>query len=316
MYYLKKLTLLALLQPLSAYGKSLYIDKSCKGITGFDVYLQEAQTNAKRSVERMDSKTDTDFEAIFKRIFKTEKGSDGGKYVRGTLDGIINLKPTDDLKGSDIRLFCDNDARWVKKESGGFYDPINDMVHDTLVCQSDKWGRCYQQKAKDPPTDPQSPRYGHNPNRYVISICNAVFDNEASKKGYPLYLNEKFTRGNLGTWSIELLALFASRTILHELIHAISNGEIIDQTAGGGAYLWKNIIVKDAESSRLNADNYVYLSIWATLADLGYTLERLTGDLTEDDKKRIEDDAKNGKLKAYKDITKRGLLSSEFYVST
>jgi hypothetical protein len=31
----------------------------------------------------MDSATDTDFEAVFKRIFQTEKGSTEGQYARG-----------------------------------------------------------------------------------------------------------------------------------------------------------------------------------------------------------------------------------------
>lgn len=36
---------------------------------------------------------------------------------------IAGLNQVDDLKASDIRLFCDNDKRWGKQRStGGWYD--------------------------------------------------------------------------------------------------------------------------------------------------------------------------------------------------
>jgi hypothetical protein len=41
------------------------------------------------------------------------------------LTPIADVTPTDDLKSSDIRLYCDNDKRWKKSETSGHWlDPI------------------------------------------------------------------------------------------------------------------------------------------------------------------------------------------------
>lgn len=83
MHFLNSLTLLAFSLPLVAHSKSLYIDSSCTTRAGWDDYLNEARRLARRASERMDSASDIDFEAVFKRIFQTEKGSEEGKYARG-----------------------------------------------------------------------------------------------------------------------------------------------------------------------------------------------------------------------------------------
>lgn len=83
MHYHNSFVALALSLPLVAYSKSLYTDTSCTSKPGWDDYWKETQNLAKRGGERMDSATDTDFEAVFKRIFQTEKGSTEGQYARG-----------------------------------------------------------------------------------------------------------------------------------------------------------------------------------------------------------------------------------------
>lgn len=83
MHYLNSFALVALSLPLVAHSKSLFIDSSCTFKAGWDDYWRETQKLAQRSVERMNSASDTDFEAVFKRIFKTEKGSEEGKYAKG-----------------------------------------------------------------------------------------------------------------------------------------------------------------------------------------------------------------------------------------
>lgn len=145
MHYFSSLVLLALSLPLVAHSKSLFIDSSCTSKPGWDDYWKETQKLAKRAGERMDSATDTDFEAVFKRIFQTEKGSTEGQYARGKrisipfryfsinpvffcagiLKDIAELSPVTDLKTSEIRLFCDNDQRWGSaRRSGGWYDKV------------------------------------------------------------------------------------------------------------------------------------------------------------------------------------------------
>jgi hypothetical protein len=77
--YLSMLVLL----PLASYGKSIYIDPSCTDREGWEGYWNEGQSMAKRAVERMNSESDTDYNAVFKSIFQTAKDSDEGKYVKG-----------------------------------------------------------------------------------------------------------------------------------------------------------------------------------------------------------------------------------------
>lgn len=82
MHTLISFILLALSLPLVVNSKSIYIDSTCTSKTEWNDYWKEAQGHTKRAVERIDSGSDTDFEAVFKRIYQTEKGSEDGKYAR------------------------------------------------------------------------------------------------------------------------------------------------------------------------------------------------------------------------------------------
>ena len=83
--------------------------------------------------------------------------------------------------------------------------------------------------------------------------------------------------------SIGYLQHMVSRSILHELAHAVSKEPgtrkptIIDQVTPSGrkAYGWRNLITLDAASAPTNAESYVYFAFWAGLADEGFTLFRL-----------------------------------------
>ena len=83
MHYLNSFALLALSLPLVAHSKSIYIDSSCTDRAGWNDYWEETMTLAKRSVERINSATDTDFETVWRRIFRAEKGSDDARYAIG-----------------------------------------------------------------------------------------------------------------------------------------------------------------------------------------------------------------------------------------
>jgi hypothetical protein len=82
MRYSNTIALLAFSVPLVAHCKSLYIDQSCASKPGWDEYWKEAQSFAKRAAQRMESSSDTDFNAVFKRIYQTEKSSTEGKYAK------------------------------------------------------------------------------------------------------------------------------------------------------------------------------------------------------------------------------------------
>jgi hypothetical protein len=73
--------LLAFSLPLVAHCKTVYIDSSCTSISNWNEYWRDARSSAKRAVERMQSASDTDFAAVFKRIFHTEMGSPEGRYA-------------------------------------------------------------------------------------------------------------------------------------------------------------------------------------------------------------------------------------------
>lgn len=70
------------LLPLVSYGKPLYIDASCTAKEGWAEYWHEGQSMAKRAIARMDSESDTDFRGVMMTIFKADKNSKEGKYVR------------------------------------------------------------------------------------------------------------------------------------------------------------------------------------------------------------------------------------------
>jgi len=72
------------------------------------------------------------------------------------------------------------------------------------------------------------------------------------------------------------------------------------------AYGWDNVITKEAAVAIMNAENYAFLGLWAAFADLGYTLPRLGGEgLSEEDRKEREEDAVQGYMNRYVDVTKR-----------
>jgi hypothetical protein len=82
MYLFKLFTYLLFLLPLvSCYSRSLYIDKSCTTKDGWENYWKETEEFASQALKRMKDKSDTDFAAVFTRIFQTTKGSKDGAYV-------------------------------------------------------------------------------------------------------------------------------------------------------------------------------------------------------------------------------------------
>lgn len=152
---------------------------------------------------------------------------------------------------------------------------------------------------------------GHNDNRIVVTICDLAFD-KPKNKGCPARLDdpeyeEQFK--DLTDTRIEYLSATISTTVLHELAHAVSvnNGQFtVKDVPKNRAYGWNNVFKKPGHDAVKNADNYVYLGLWASLADMGYTFYRLTGDKDVD--ADFEDAIEEGTLKKYSDITKRSLL--------
>lgn len=64
---------------------SYYVDRSCVNTDGFNDAFVSARKMAKRVLERLDSSTDTDFNAVFERVFNVAKSDEGPvKEIKGT----------------------------------------------------------------------------------------------------------------------------------------------------------------------------------------------------------------------------------------
>ncbi|EAT77241.1 hypothetical protein SNOG_15308 [Parastagonospora nodorum SN15] len=320
--------LILLLLSITVHCKTYFVHESCSAKDGWNKYMNEALSFAKKSAERLNSDSDTDFAAVYKRIFQAEKSSPNSKYIRETVGTIADLTPTTDLKASDIRFHCDNgmlalrsdhtamkadfaiDERWQKK-SRGWHDPVHDMIlrasGGTPSCHGQAKGVTYGARAIAP-TDASSPRAGQNPARVVISICDSAFKSE---DGSPLYFSDDLKQQDLEDSPIDNLAVILSITIIHELAHAVTGLEIRDLPNQASAYTWDNVINKATDVASKNAENYAYLALWAGIADAGYTLPRVRNDLPDVVKKELENDCKEGYLRKYKDITKRWVSKIE-----
>jgi hypothetical protein len=115
--------------PCNAY--TYYVDQSCYLKPEFQAYLNEATYMAGRASARLASATDTDFEAVFTRIFKVDKtDAEAVQEVHskfnsmfivhkivvlmsriGILGGIPTWTQTLNRGPSDIRFHCDNGRR-------------------------------------------------------------------------------------------------------------------------------------------------------------------------------------------------------------
>ncbi|KAF2196222.1 hypothetical protein GQ43DRAFT_445316 [Delitschia confertaspora ATCC 74209] len=297
---------------LTTAAKTYYVDNSCTEKPGWSTYITETMTMAKRTSERLESKTDTDFEAVFKRLFQTGKSGDDYNYVKKTMDDIASWTSTTSLKESDIRIFCDQDKRWEEKKVKGvikgWFDPINNMVSQIQPsCLKEGInGRTYSRLAKGDHKD-------HNKNRVAISICDVTFDPTQIIE-VPLHIEDAVEKGDITEdGEFKFLSVLVSHTILHEMAHA-ADKDIKDLPDKETAYGWEEVIKKDSREASRNADNYAFLGLAAILADKGYSLPRINPNDPEDVRKEAEKKAEEGSLTFLIDHTKRalGMLTRAF----
>jgi len=83
MRYLTSQVVLTLSLSAIAHCKSIYLDSSCTSRLEWNDYWSETIQLATRGSERMQSQSDTDFQAVFKRIFLTDTTSSDATYVQG-----------------------------------------------------------------------------------------------------------------------------------------------------------------------------------------------------------------------------------------
>ncbi|KAF2256201.1 hypothetical protein BU26DRAFT_545590 [Trematosphaeria pertusa] len=327
--------------------KKYYVDKSCSDRTEWKGAFDLAINNAKRASERLSSPSDTNFQAVVDRLFKKGATND---VIKGPLADIaswveVEQKATtlETLKPADIRFFCDNDkltstanpesdSRWKKRNKPSstrtYYDFKNHMFNDILNCRDNKneAGWTNFDPASLPKLVPGTihPMEGQNLNRVVITICDAVFKPQPglpAPDAFPLTVNDDIRNKDWNRIHVDRFSLLIANTILHEMIHASTKGRIADLPDNEHAYLYHNCVQQKPEDAHLNAENYAYLGLFAMLADWGYSLPRLNVDdpnLSEEDKKRFrdfyEDQANQGYLRHYNDLTKRILKMMDMKV--
>ncbi|KAH7083834.1 hypothetical protein FB567DRAFT_92897 [Paraphoma chrysanthemicola] len=318
MLFIKAISVAGLVLPFQVHCLSVFVHKSCSDRSNWNAYFEESLNHARISVRRLDSASDTDFAAVFRRIFHTEKSSQTAAWARDMMKRVADLTITTDHKLSNIRIYCDNDSRFTAVVHGGitkYLDRENMMIsknQPSCLKQPPAEGRTY-----DRPTRNRSD--GHNSHRVVITICDALM-NEPDSGTVPRRL-EDLNGKDMHDTLVKDLDVLVSATMLHELVHAVSLDsaaerlEILDQINPTNeapdkytAYGWDNIIEKDAETAIKNADNYAYLGIWASLADMGYTLPRLSEATDATLLAEAESDAHRGILRRYANITKRSLM--------
>ncbi|KAH7067406.1 hypothetical protein BKA63DRAFT_495245 [Paraphoma chrysanthemicola] len=162
MLFIKAISVAGLILPFQVHCLSVFVHKSCSDRSNWNSYFEESLNHARSSIRRLDSASDTDFAAVFRRIFHTEKSSQTAAWAR--------------------------DSRFTAVAHGGitkYLDRENMMVsknQPSCLKQPSAEGRTY-----DRPTRNRSD--GHNSHRVVITICDALM-NEPDSGTFPRRLED------------------------------------------------------------------------------------------------------------------------------
>ncbi|KAL9622246.1 MAG: hypothetical protein Q9160_003429 [Pyrenula sp. 1 TL-2023] len=226
----------------------------------------------------------------------------------------------DDCRGQcNLRIYCDNDKRWVSRASGGWLDSSNMMAFPAAwgspLCRQEKigFGELHRIKAPDPaPVNGKaSPLAGQQANRAVMTICDNTFDKYPKDNNAPKKLSDYGQNKDLTQLDISHFQFMISMTILHEWTHHPQFTR--EDEPQGACYGWENILKMTRDQSVKNSDSYAYLGAWALLAgrpgpQSGYTLPRVGNppDATK------EQECKDGKLALYHQITRKRWLKGMY----
>ncbi|KAF8849827.1 hypothetical protein BDZ45DRAFT_809674 [Acephala macrosclerotiorum] len=327
-----------------------WIDPGCLEITdsqAWDTIMAETFRMAKRASERVYSDTDTDFAAVFKRIFGVDKTDlttfkniyatehdkedpqplTAKNFVGGMLDSIshdwtsVTGGSEEDRLASNVRIYCDQDARWkpFPKHADAVYDPNNLMLYDAsksprCVLSTATFAKVYSKRMKITPKRAQ-----HNPHRNTITICDKLFS-DAPDGAFLGFFNLDPSDDLSQLPYIEAFRFSIPAIILHEFTH------VWPYRTSDAGYGWdESVHLVNNEERVNNADSFMYLGLWALLADYipqggtpgsGFTLPRLITRVTRSNQAeaiQLEADAMAGKLVAYKNLTKRWLKTIARY---
>ncbi|KAF2116407.1 hypothetical protein BDV96DRAFT_686772 [Lophiotrema nucula] len=293
---------------------------------------------AKLATNRMASATDTDFRNIMKVIFKI-KPTDTDFIANSTeiqqrFYQIQILTETNDHKASDIRFYCDEDQffdpKSPKVNEGARWQRLSDRMWDKenmIVGSLTTFGCSYTDENGDRKggatyTTKDTRDKTQNPNRITITMCKYALDGgvaplPSEPRKFPVvYQTELSTRNWAIGYSIQNFAVFLPATIVHELIHAVSYGYVLDVPVGN-CYGWKNVRKASKEDAMRNADSHAMLAVWALVANWGWTLirpnppARYSSSEKKDYMKCLDERVKSGQMRKYSNppITSRNLRS-------
>lgn len=216
-----------------------YVDSTCNAYLNVGRAIPETLHMARRSDERLGA-DDADIQAAFQRIFNTDTGDvESVNRVRGIMYGVSQLEASTDFNSADVRIYCDDDARWIlkadQKEKDGslsanpnsgrtpneqiWYDKVNDMLCKGLPsCKDGYSGVVYD-------TTIPGPQYlSQNPDRTTMTLCKP-------------YIQKKFASieemGNVWSWKLTRVGMAKHDTIghllsfvvLHEFTHVFGTDD-------------------------------------------------------------------------------------------
>ncbi|KAF2197827.1 hypothetical protein GQ43DRAFT_483826 [Delitschia confertaspora ATCC 74209] len=213
---------------------------------------KEAILMAKNAATRINDMNDQVTERLFQTVFKKSRAEEKGPLnVFTSIGNFLKTSLPSSASSSALRIFCDNDDRWVEKENVDgkkyLFDPHTGIAREvsrTPSCKkTDKAVAGVTYSTADPIR------------KSSITLCNTAlkrsfvtvdaFKQTGSKS---FATPDGFTIDNYN---------FISRTVLHELTHAWPN-RLKDRAP---AYRWENIISKDAANAKLNSDSHAYFGL-------------------------------------------------------
>jgi len=228
MAFITVLSVFALFTP--SFALNYYMDSTCLQYPAVSRALPEALLMAGRSDTRL-GENDADIQAAFQRIYNTNTDDTPSVgEVRRIMSGVSQLAETPDLNGADIRIYCDEDARWQlqkdrrRKDGTLLPDPNSDRDPEDQLWVDDVNGIFYRGPpgCKDQGTIAEVfdstrslKKYSaQNPTRATMTICKpyvegpiASIEEQGDKDFAQVKLTETALEGLL------------SVTFLHEMTH-------------------------------------------------------------------------------------------------
>lgn len=265
-----------------------WLDGSCNGYAGVRPAITEALKMFSRGDHRLGDSKDADIAIAFQRVYSAPT-SDAASVatVRNIMGGLSNLMEVTTRSTSDVRIYCDQDARWSlypdRKDL-----PAGSTANSQLPADKQRWVDLTNRMTyrgppgcKDGDTIaevfplPLSKSNGESANRATMTLCQPYINPPNGIVTIEGQGNKDFTNIKLTEDGMEELL---SVTLVHELTHipaydskcscSISKrllskctfayygvADDVDKN-NIGAYGWENIIKKSTADAIKNAENY------------------------------------------------------------